>query len=256
MTTINISDKKLALIIVSSISIALIAFVLGFIFSKHQSAQSTLFSQAPISSPEPNIEIIHDHDAMPLTPAENTELEKPSEVLALATLDSEPENDIMTTSSTAYLGNYLDALVKSEDFAFEALKTEAVSMDADIQQQIDEPLTIEKISMSSDSRSMEAPVRPEYALQIGVFSKKQGAIEWANTVEGKAPNVQVFTNNKSDGRVLYSVISGLFSSKDAAKKAGEQLSKNYRMTYYVTSSESFGHEIFIVNNDYVVAKAF
>jgi len=42
-----------------------------------------------------------------------------------------------------------------------------------------------------------------------VFSLKKESFRMGETIEDKVPNVQVFTNKKPEGQVLYIVITGL-----------------------------------------------
>jgi len=252
MKTINITSKQLSLIIVSSTSIPLIAFVLGFIFSKYQPVPIPLLPLDSIAITETkltNSDESHDTES-----TKTVGLEINSDRLSV--IDSRQSQEILPPTNNPYLDDFLKPWAKSDDFSFEFLASKDVLIKTDFQPERELPkiTTMKKTPAQTISKITQG--RPPYALQVGIFIEKKRAIEWAKKIEDKAPKVQIFTNKKPEGQVMYSVITGLFKSKDYAKTSGEQLNKLHHINYYVTSSESFGHEIFRASSTYVVAGVF
>jgi len=252
MRTINITPKQLSLVIISSTSIPLIAFVLGFNFSKYQPVPTPLLPISSIVMTETKITNNDENHYIKSTEREG--LETNSDKLSI--IGSRQSKEILPSTNSTYIDDYLESWAKSDDFALEFLPSKKVFINTDFQQESEflKITTMKKPILQTTSKA--TLMRPPYALQVGVFTEKKRAIDLAKEIEDKAPKVQIFTNNKLEGQVIYSVITELFTNKDSAKTSGEQLNRLHHIKYYVTTSESFGHEIFRVNSAYVVANVF
>jgi len=168
MRTINITPKQLSLIIVSSTSIPLITFVLGFIFSKYLPVPISLLPLGSIAMTE--TKITNNDVNHYIKPTEEAGLETNSDRLSI--IDSRQSKEMLPSTSSAYIDDYLESWANSDEFAHEFLPSKNVFIKTDFKQESELPKITTMKKPISQTTSKVTLVRPPYALQVGVFTEK------------------------------------------------------------------------------------